>query len=488
MFNWGAPWVLLFLLAWPIYLYRILKEQNRLKDDSQRYADSPALLKMQVSPQFDPWRLLLLGLAGVALTVALAQPRLGHPSEGKTGQIALVFDVSKSMLAQDSGQSRLEKARGILLELLESLDGYEASLVVFAEKPQTLTPRTSDISAVAALSERITSDSLPAGSNLEDALKSGARKLKDGGTLILFSDGEELQGKAQHILGMLKARKITVHTLGFGTIEGTTIPELDPWGTPGVHRFRGEPVTTRLNRDLLAQIARETHGQYYENPQRNPLRFRAFQGQEESQAISLAWIPGIFALLFLIASHAKRLLLVGLVVMIGGWTPFGYFHHHNALKAIQKQEWQKAEREFSQLKDYRGYYNLGSTFYREGKYAQAQKAFEASLKAGKEEGRIRYNLGNTLYRLGKPHWKQAIKEYKRVLTLNPNDEDARYNLKVIEDKLKSPSPKPDKSEADEALGMLEQSERNLQAQRKTPKQDPQGSNLQDLWKPPQPDW
>lgn len=488
MFNWGAPWVLLFLLGWPLYLYRILREQKRLKEDTQRYADSPALQKMQVAPQFDPWRLLLLGMAGIALTIAMAQPRLGHPSEGKTGQIALVFDVSKSMLAQDSGASRLESARGVLHELIESLEGYEASLVVFAEKPQTLTPRTSDLSAVAALSERISSDALPPGSNLEEALKSGARKLKEGGTLILFSDGEELQGKAQHAIGMLKSRKITVHTLGFGTVEGTTIPELDPWGTPGVHQFRGEPVTTRLNRDLLAQIARETHGLYTENPQRNPLRFKAFQGQEESQAISLAWIPGIFALLCLIASHAKRLLLVGLVVMIGGWTPFGYFHHHSALKAIQKQDWHKAEKEFAQLKDPRGYYNLGYTLYREGKFVQAKKAFEASLKDGKDEARIRYNLGNTLYRLGKPHWKQAIKEYKRVLVLDPNDEDARYNLKVIEDKLKPPSSKPNKSEADEALGMLEQTERNLQAQRKTPKQDPQSSNLQDLWKPPQPDW
>jgi Ca-activated chloride channel family protein len=400
----------------------------------------------------------------------------------------MLFDVSKSMLAQDVGGSRLERAKGILLDLLDSLEGYEASLLVFAEKPQTLVPRTTDIAALSALSERITSDSLPAGSNLEEALKAGARRVGDGGTLILFSDGEELQGKARSTIGMLRSRKIAVYTLGFGTPEGATIPEVDPWGNMSVHAFKGEPVTSRLNHDLLAQMAEETRGHYYENPLRNPMRFRALTDPKESPIVSLAWIPGILALLCLVAAHLKRLLLVGLVLMLGAWTPFGFYHYQKGTEAFQRQQWQKASQEFAALKNPQGDYNRGCALYRQKQYAKAKQAFEASLQGKVNEGGIRYNLGNTLYRMGKPYWKQAIKEYKRAIALNPKDEDARYNLKVIEDKLKPPSSKPDKSESDAALGMLEQSERQLQAQRKAPSKDSMDTSLENLWKPPQPDW
>jgi tetratricopeptide (TPR) repeat protein len=54
-----------------------------------------------------------------------------------------------------------------------------------------------------------------------------------------------------------------------------------------------------------------------------------------------------------------------------------------------------------------------------------------------------YNSGNVLYREGK--WEEAIGAYKKALELNPNDEDAKYNLEFVRQKIKE-NLKPQKPE------------------------------------------
>ena len=76
-----------------------------------------------------------------------------------------------------------------------------------------------------------------------------------------------------------------------------------------------------------------------------------------------------------------------------------------------------------------GYFNLGNTAYRKD---DAVKAIEEYKRAGerarsKHEGaQLWFNGGNALMKMNQ--YEQAVEAYKQSLKLNPDDEDARYNL------------------------------------------------------------
>ena len=82
-------------------------------------------------------------------------------------------------------------------------------------------------------------------------------------------------------------------------------------------------------------------------------------------------------------------------------------------------------------KDYnpKAQFNLGDALYSQGNYEDAEKNFSELTKreTSKEiESGAYYNLGNTL--MAQERYGEAFEAYKNSLKLNPNDEDARYNL------------------------------------------------------------
>lgn len=66
----------------------------------------------------------------------------------------------------------------------------------------------------------------------------------------------------------------------------------------------------------------------------------------------------------------------------------------------------------------------GATYYRLGDYEEAYRQF-----AGKDDVTSLYNQGNALAKGGKI--EEAIKKYEEVLKLQPDHEDARFNLDYL---------------------------------------------------------
>jgi Ca-activated chloride channel homolog len=81
------------------------------------------------------------------------------------------------------------------------------------------------------------------------------------------------------------------------------------------------------------------------------------------------------------------------------------------------------------------YYNIGNGLYGQKKYEDAFREYEKSLDSKDSELRSKayYNIGNTHYRMDK--LPEAIEDYKKCLDINPNDEDAKYNIEFIKKKL-----------------------------------------------------
>lgn len=67
------------------------------------------------------------------------------------------------------------------------------------------------------------------------------------------------------------------------------------------------------------------------------------------------------------------------------------------------------------------------------KYAEASHIYNSILKARGESFEILYNLGNCYYKSN--NIPSAILSYERALRINPGDRDARFNLKLCQNKI-----------------------------------------------------
>lgn len=88
------------------------------------------------------------------------------------------------------------------------------------------------------------------------------------------------------------------------------------------------------------------------------------------------------------------------------------------------------------------HFNIGDVLYKKGSYEEAIKSYDKALAADdiNLQAQAYYNIGNALYKTGK--LAESIQAYKKALELNPEDEDAKYNLEYVRRKLKDSAQNP----------------------------------------------
>ena len=216
------------------------------------------------------WLALAALLAALACLVgALARPQGagGTRTETLRGRnVLLVIDLSRSMLVPDVSPSRLDQARAIALELLDSLPDDRIGVVAFAGTPFLVAPLTVDHAAVRETLQQLDPDTVPAGgSDLAGAVRLGAAVFRDNGlrhgALVLLSDGEEHGGGVAEAAAAADRAGLFVFAVGVGTPDGGFIP--DPAAPDGRFRDReGNVVLSRLHEEPLRQLAGHTGGRF----------------------------------------------------------------------------------------------------------------------------------------------------------------------------------------------------------------------------------
>lgn len=106
------------------------------------------------------------------------------------------------------------------------------------------------------------------------------------------------------------------------------------------------------------------------------------------------------------------------------WTDLWSTKDQQAQALMKIGQFKQAETTF-QHADWRA-----AAAYRAGDYQQAAKEYQLLQN---EQGY--YNQGNALAHLGQ--YQEAIKAYNRALAMNPNNKDALFNRKLLEDLLKN---------------------------------------------------
>lgn len=247
--------------------------------------------------------LLAAGLALIAIATARPQ-RAGVRNASKAGlDVVLALDVSKSMLVEDVGDTRLGKARAYLDALLPKLANDRVGALVFA-KAAAHFPLTDDKEVTAQFLHDLGPADLPGGSSLGEALTVGTCMLRPGAVdswggecasmtkrghggdplpgepdeapatatieevaerskvLVLVTDGAEGlagPGRAGLVAQVESAKQlgITILVIGVGTERGGDVPEIDDRGVVTGKKLDrdGRLVRSALDGESLRELA-----------------------------------------------------------------------------------------------------------------------------------------------------------------------------------------------------------------------------------------
>lgn len=221
--------------------------------------------------------LVLVCAAAGLLGLAAAGPRWGLETieeGGVAADIVLALDVSRSMLARDVAPDRMEQQRILGRRILRDLPGDRIGLVAFAGRAYALTPLTGDHGAIHLYLDALDPDIVSqGGSSLSSALRQAADLARGphdvgAGTVVLVSDGEALEDEDSVLRAADRAGRlgITIHTVGVGTSQGAPVPArptADGRAAGYVRGPDGEIVVSRLDEDLLRDVARRAGGRYF---------------------------------------------------------------------------------------------------------------------------------------------------------------------------------------------------------------------------------
>jgi Ca-activated chloride channel family protein len=205
--------------------------------------------------------------------LSLARPQWGAKMETVRRHgvdIVVALDTSYSMNAEDVAPSRLEKGKNEIRSLIEKLKGDRIGVVSFAGTAVVHCPLTLDYGAAKLFLDVINTEIIPEpgtalATAIETATSAFSAKERKYKVLIIFTDGEDLEGEVEAAVKKAKEAGVIIYTIGVGTSEGTPIPVRDEKGDIVEYRKdeRGQVVVSRLDEASLARIALETGGRYY---------------------------------------------------------------------------------------------------------------------------------------------------------------------------------------------------------------------------------
>ena len=205
-------------------------------------------------------------LAVALLIIALARPQSFQSGENIYSEgidIAMVLDISGSMLAEDLKPNRLEAAKKVIDDFVQARTSDRIGLVVFARDAFTQCPLTIDYSVLRNLLNEIKSGMIEDGTAIGNAIANGVNRLKDSRAkskvMILLTDGVNNAGEVDPISAAQIAREfnIRVYTIGVGTRGEAPYPVQTPFGT----RYQMVPV--EIDENVLKEIAKTTDGEYF---------------------------------------------------------------------------------------------------------------------------------------------------------------------------------------------------------------------------------
>lgn len=226
----------------------------------------------------------VLFFTGAAVRPRSNPERTTFRREGR--DLAVVLDVSRSMLADDIRPNRLERAKLELDRLAADLSGDRIGLVAFAGDAVIVCPLTSNYSYFRSTLKNLTPHSAPqGGTRIGDALRKALSDLlgiesgpslakaeepqlgetiaeaehrtatpKRPADILLITDGEDHDSYPLHAAEQVRDAGVGLFIVGLGSEEGTPIPIRADDGTVAPLKYEGKVVLSRLDSETLREM------------------------------------------------------------------------------------------------------------------------------------------------------------------------------------------------------------------------------------------
>ena len=263
------------LLIIPIMIIGFLFLKTWKKNIQKKYISKNLLqfLSPNISNFKPRIKLLFLILFILFSTIALVNPKIG--TELKTVKregvdIVFALDVSKSMLAEDIAPNRLEKAKRIVSEIINTLNNDRVGVIAYAATALPILPITDDYSTAKTFLQSLNTDMLSSqGTAIIQSINLAQKFYDDedqtNRVLCILSDGEDHEVERQNLLELAEQSGITIITIGLGSVKGAPIPIKENNIVKSYKKDEnGDVVVTKLNTQLLNTIANSSSGIYIE--------------------------------------------------------------------------------------------------------------------------------------------------------------------------------------------------------------------------------
>ena len=221
--------------------------------------------------------IMLVSLIGIA-----AQPQFTlRASGGQTprGDFVFLVDVSRSMMARSSTSdpSNLERARGIMLQVVHDMPEARFAIAAYAALPFPMSSFSNDAGYIDdVVNNGVFVGVVPrAGSNLPAALALVARhKTEDPlwekvSQVVLFADGNITKAQQDLFTKAIELARIaglSINAIGIGDAQGQRINVVDENGnvTQKYEALKdGTQVVSYLHEETLRAAAERTGGRYF---------------------------------------------------------------------------------------------------------------------------------------------------------------------------------------------------------------------------------
>jgi len=259
--------VFLIFRRWQKKSIRKYFDINTIKFLSPEISNSKPLLKF-----------IIISFALLMLVISLVNPKIG--TELKTVKregvdIVFAIDVSKSMLAEDIAPNRIIKSKRIVSELFNNLGSDRVGIIAYASTAIPVLPITTDFSSARMFLESLNTDMLSSqGTSIAEAINLSKNYFNDENqtnrVLCVISDGEDHEIQNNNLSDIAKEAGITIISIGVGSTNGAPIPIKENDIVKSYKKDdKGEVVITKLNENILIDMATQTGGIYFKGDNTN---------------------------------------------------------------------------------------------------------------------------------------------------------------------------------------------------------------------------
>jgi len=273
MFRFEHTYLLWVLLLIPVIVIIYVIQLRLKKKELSQFAEGNLLpfLIPTLSKTKPFLKMILLCFGLLLVIIAIANPQFGSKLEEVKREgidIMICLDVSNSMKAEDLSPNRLEHAKQSILRLIDNLKDDRIGIIVFGGDAYVQLPITTDYNAAKLFLAQIDNGIVPVqgtaiGSAIELSLNSFDKKSPTKKSIVIISDGENHEDDAVKLAEQAAEQGITVSTIGLGSPQGSPIPEYYGGRNVGFKKDnQGNTVITKLNEQMMQEIATAGHGAY----------------------------------------------------------------------------------------------------------------------------------------------------------------------------------------------------------------------------------